>query len=91
MRGKEAAVFQHFAANLQRIRRDRRLSQPALARRSGVPQQRISDFERGLPPHDPRHLNRLAKALNVDVTDLLTEHVVIVIPAPAARHEGRVA
>ena len=31
------------------------------------------------------------KALNVDVTDLLTEHVVIVIPAPAARHEGRVA
>jgi transcriptional regulator with XRE-family HTH domain len=88
-REERAAVFQHLAVNLQRIRRDRRLSQPVLGLRSGVPQQRISDYERGLRPRDLRDIGRLAKALDVDVANLLAEHVVIVMPAAAARNEGQ--
>jgi transcriptional regulator with XRE-family HTH domain len=37
--------------NLELYRRGLRLSQDALGRRAGVPQHRISLFERGLRPH----------------------------------------
>jgi transcriptional regulator with XRE-family HTH domain len=59
--------------NLRRIREQRRLSQPALAELSGVPQPTISKLERGHREPHQATLRRLARALDVGVGDLLIE------------------
>ena len=64
-------MFQYLASNLRRFRRERDLSQAHLASRAGVTQQYVSDLERGLRPSRIVHLERLARALDVDVVELL--------------------
>lgn len=58
-----------IAENLKRLRKEARLSQPALARASGVSQQLISQIERGENVSTTR-LPDLARALHVGPDDL---------------------
>jgi transcriptional regulator with XRE-family HTH domain len=53
-------------SNLRTIRLARRLTQADLARRARVDQVYISALERGLTPRDPAHVNRIARALDVE-------------------------
>ena len=64
-------LTQHLAAILRRRRHDRELSQAQLAARAGLSQQYVSDLERGLRPSRTAHLDQLARALDVDVIELL--------------------
>jgi transcriptional regulator with XRE-family HTH domain len=56
---------------LAKLRRQRQLSQAALARRMGSHVMTISKLERGVRQPSTRTLLRLAKALGVPVTALL--------------------
>jgi transcriptional regulator with XRE-family HTH domain len=60
-----------FAANVSRIRREKKLSQSQVANRSGIHHTEISRIERGR--RDPRlsTLLRLARALKVKPARLL--------------------
>ncbi|AEJ43805.1 helix-turn-helix domain-containing protein [Alicyclobacillus acidocaldarius] len=60
------------AQALQRIRNERGLSQAALAKRVGVVQSAISQFESGAVQPAIDTLERLADALNVPISELLT-------------------
>jgi len=60
------------AQALQRIRSERGLSQAALAKKVGVVQSAISQFESGAVQPAIDTLERLADALNVPVSELLT-------------------
>jgi transcriptional regulator with XRE-family HTH domain len=66
-------LTQQLPDSLRRLRRERELSQAQLAARagSGFTQQYISGLERGLRPSRVSHLDRLARALDVDVIELL--------------------
>lgn len=63
----------HLRMSLERIRRERELSQEDLAEMAGVKQSTISKIERGNDGVTLRVLKQLAGALKVDVTDLLTD------------------
>ena len=63
--------LRHLAPNLRRYRLKRRLTQSEIARRVGVPQQRVSELERGLLPHDATFIEVLAGALDVSPSSLL--------------------
>lgn len=60
------------AANVERIRKRRNLSQQELAQKAGVRQPMVSKIERA--KHDPQceTLDRLAEALDVSAAELLT-------------------
>jgi len=58
-----------IAANLKRLRKEKGISQPALAEKSGVSQQLISQIENGKNETTNR-LPQLARALGVSVADL---------------------
>jgi transcriptional regulator with XRE-family HTH domain len=66
-------LTQQLPGALRRLRRERELSQTQLAAIAGggICQQYISALERGLRPSHIVHVERLAKALDVDVLDLL--------------------
>lgn len=78
-RAVRAAVVQRFGAlgeNLRRLRKERRLTQKALAEKSGVPAVEISGIENrryerghGMAPTDGT-IRRLAEALEVEPGDL---------------------
>ena len=58
-----------FATHLRRLRRSQALTQESLAARSGVPDPKLSIYERGvLPTLD--HLAALSVALGVDARTL---------------------
>ncbi len=57
--------------NLQNIRRDQGLSQEELAARSSIHQSYLSDIERGRRNPSLLVLDRIAKALNVEIEDLV--------------------
>ena len=57
--------------NLQQIRRDCGLSQEELASRANVHQTYLSGVERGLRNPSALVLDRIAKAMRVDVEDLV--------------------
>ncbi len=63
--------FTAFGATLRRARRERELSQDALARRAGIGSKHVSELERG--NKDPRLATfvRLAKGLGLTGTELM--------------------
>jgi transcriptional regulator with XRE-family HTH domain len=72
-------LTEHLAGNRRRLRQARELSQGQLGARAGLQQAYVSQLERGLQPTRTTHLDRLARALDVDVLELLG------LDAPAAR------
>jgi ATP/maltotriose-dependent transcriptional regulator MalT len=60
-------------SRLKRIREERALSQRDLAARSGVAQDTISELERGERQARPSTVRKLAEALGVDASLLLTD------------------
>jgi transcriptional regulator with XRE-family HTH domain len=65
------AAVDRFAANLRRARRERGLSQEALAETSAMHRTEISLLERGRREPRLETIVRLARALGVPVGDLL--------------------
>jgi transcriptional regulator with XRE-family HTH domain len=59
-----------MAENLWALREQKKLSVAALANRAGLPIGLIIEYESGQRSIDPRHLNRLAKALYVEDSDI---------------------
>jgi transcriptional regulator with XRE-family HTH domain len=57
--------------NVQRLRRDKEMSQEELAARAEMHQTYLSGVERGVRNPSLLVLGRIAKALGVDVEDLL--------------------
>ncbi|WP_461243631.1 helix-turn-helix domain-containing protein [Secundilactobacillus muriivasis] len=62
--------------NLKRLRRAKNYSQIGLAKLSGVSQTTISDAENNLYIPNIKKLLSLARALNVNISDLLEEEEV---------------
>jgi transcriptional regulator with XRE-family HTH domain len=60
-----------IAQNLRVIRESVRLSQRALAGRTGLGQQYLSRLELGLRPSHPDHVSRIADALGCEPRALL--------------------
>lgn len=60
-----------LATNLRKYRHDRGFSQEELAHRSNLDRTYISSLERGVYAASIDVLERLAKELSVDATDLL--------------------
>lgn len=62
----------HFGSRVSAFRKDRELSQGELAKEIGVSQSTISRLESGQqPPEDARMLSRLARALELPLSELL--------------------
>jgi len=57
--------------NIKRLRKDRGMTQEELAIRLNVVRQTVSKWEKGLSVPDADMLQRLAEALEVDITQLL--------------------
>ncbi|HWL59250.1 MAG TPA: XRE family transcriptional regulator [Paracoccus sp. (in: a-proteobacteria)] len=66
-------VLAHVAANLRRLRRERGLSQIALAEASGISRRLIIGVESGEANVSLASLDKLANALEVGFVDLVTE------------------
>lgn len=64
-------VRQRLAANLQKHRRAKDLSQEAFAHEAGIHRTYVSDLERGARNPTIDVIDRLARALNVKISDLL--------------------
>jgi transcriptional regulator with XRE-family HTH domain len=60
-----------FARNLRRYRRDKGLSQEALAHEAGVDRTYISALERSIYSASITMVDKLARILGVDAADLL--------------------
>jgi transcriptional regulator with XRE-family HTH domain len=60
-----------FAERLKEVRRSRNMTQAELARRASVPSSYISDLEKAKTAPGIDLVDRLAKALETSVTDLL--------------------
>ena len=63
-------IRKRVGLNLQRLRRDKELSQEELAHRADVHQTYLSGVEGGKRNPSIRVLERIAKGLGVDVEDL---------------------
>jgi DNA-binding NtrC family response regulator len=66
----EAWLLRSFGQRLRQLRRERHLTQAALARRTGLNQGYISDLERGKRNISLRSSYRLARALKVRLEEL---------------------
>jgi transcriptional regulator with XRE-family HTH domain len=64
-------VRERVGLNLQRLRRGKKLSQEELAHRARIHQTYLSGVERGRRNPSLLVLERIAKALGVDVDDLI--------------------
>ena len=60
-----------YITNLAKIRKSKGLTQTELATLSGVPRVSIARYETGKVSPNVRVLERLAKALNVPIDDLV--------------------
>jgi DNA-binding XRE family transcriptional regulator len=71
--GREAAVMsaEHFAGRLRELREQAQLSQAELARKAGISQGVISDWERAKKKPLWENVVALAEALGVDVAEFL--------------------
>ena len=58
---------------LKQVRLGKRLTQAELSNLSGISQQYISDIEKGVSTGSVSTLRKLAKALNVSVSELLDD------------------
>jgi transcriptional regulator with XRE-family HTH domain len=72
-RGSRSPEGQRFGENLRRLRKDRRLSQEALAEAANMTADYLGFIERGDNVPTLTVMLKLAKALNVDAGDLLAE------------------
>jgi transcriptional regulator with XRE-family HTH domain len=66
-------VRERVGLNVQRLRRDRGLSQEELAHRAGIHQTYLSGVETGKRNPSILVLERIAKALNADVEQLTSK------------------
>lgn len=66
-------VAELFGSTLRRIRKERGLSQEALAERTGLSTNFIGEMERGLKAPGLTVIVRLARALGTSVQELLAE------------------
>ncbi len=64
-------IRQRLAANLQKHRRAKGLSQEAFAHEAGIHRTYVSDLERGARNPTIDVIDRLARALDVKIGDLL--------------------
>jgi transcriptional regulator with XRE-family HTH domain len=64
-------VRERIGLNLQRLRRERGLSQEELAHRASVHQTYLSGVEQGKRNPSVMVLHRIAEALGVDIGDLV--------------------
>lgn len=66
-----------FGETLMRLRRSKLLSQQDLADRCGRTRNQISDLERGVRQPSPFTFFKIAEALNLSPSELLTECIFI--------------
>jgi transcriptional regulator with XRE-family HTH domain len=66
------AVRRRVGANIERLRRSRRLSQEQLAELAGNTSKHVGQIERGEVNVGINYLTRIARALSVDVAALFT-------------------
>lgn len=66
-----------FGETLKRLRRGRLLSQQELAERCGVSRNTISNLEREISQPSPIAFIDIAKALNLFLSELLTEWAIV--------------
>ncbi|MFU0842341.1 MAG: hypothetical protein ACFWTZ_07030 [Burkholderia sp.] len=69
---EEAAPGQTPGQALRELRRERGLSQAALARKIGVTQMRVSDMEQGVRPISAETAGRIAEAFGVSAKPFLS-------------------
>ncbi|CAM5483572.1 helix-turn-helix domain-containing protein [Leifsonia shinshuensis] len=74
MQPGDTSVLAHLGENLRRLRRDRSLSQEALAQASGISRRTIINLEAGETNVSLVALDRLAGALGATFTDLVVAH-----------------
>lgn len=65
------AIGRRVGVRIQRLRRDRNLSQETLARRAGISRGYLARLEIGRHEPSLTTLSKLARALKVKVTELL--------------------
>ena len=75
-----------FSQNLQRFRNDSGLSQEALAKLTGMARNTIARYESGESPPSFEAIEKLAEALGLDETTLLTDPEVISIWEAHLKH-----
>lgn len=66
-------IRERVGLNLQRLRRERQMSQEELSDRSGVHQTYLSGVERGKRNPTVGLLEKIARALDVDVADIVAK------------------
>ena len=74
-------VRERLSKNLQNLRRERNLSQEDLAHRAEIHQTYLSGVESGKRNPSILVLDRIAQALNVDISDLFTKPYILSSPA----------
>jgi transcriptional regulator with XRE-family HTH domain len=73
MQASEAKLLKTFGRSIRRLRKQRGLSQEALAEACGLSRNYISDIERGVRNPGVLVLVALAKALRVPLRELVEE------------------
>ncbi len=71
---KKEPILIRFGQNVQRIRRSQEISQERLAELAGVHRTYIGMIERAEKNITLCNIERIAKALKVDIKDLLSEN-----------------
>ena len=69
---KNKNISKTFGKNLKMIRIEKQMSQGDIARALGVHRSYISGLERGIRNPTLTNIERIARALNVDIRKLLT-------------------
>jgi transcriptional regulator with XRE-family HTH domain len=82
-------VQQRLAANVRRLRRETGLSQEDFANKHNIDRTYVSGIERGVRNPTIVVVERFARALNVDVIDLLREPPGCPEPAHGGVRRGR--
>lgn len=65
-------IKKHFGTKLKQIRNNQKLSQEELAFRSGLHRTYISDIERGVRNVSLENIQKIAKALDVNISSLFS-------------------
>ena len=68
---KSKAISKKFGKNLKKIRLERKMSQGDIARALGVHRSYISGLERGVRNPTLANIERIAKALGINIQKLL--------------------
>ncbi|MBI5713964.1 MAG: helix-turn-helix transcriptional regulator [Chloroflexi bacterium] len=70
---KQSSITDRFGERLRSLRKERGLSQEALAELSGLDRTYVSGIERGIRNVALRNIEALAKALRVSLADLFDD------------------